>query len=102
MKTKFSLCISSLRIPLEAKQLLSCWHFIDGPEETGGKMRVLPPPPPPLPRPHIHSSFPLHFTSGPHPTRVHKAASEGKGLIKIGDDITAGSVSQVIRGAVNL
>ena len=61
-----------------------------------------PPPPPPPPRPHIHSSFPLHFTSGPHPTRVHKAASEGKGLIKIGDDITAGSVSQVIRGAVNL
>ena len=58
--------------------------------------------PPPPPRPHIHSSFPLHFTSGPHPTRVHKAASEGKGSIKIGDDFTAGSVSQVIRGAVNL
>ena len=38
----------------------------------------LPPPPPPPPRPHIHSSFPLHFTSGPHPTRVHKAASEGR------------------------
>ena len=36
-----------------------------------------PPPPPPPPRPHIHSSFPLHFTSGPHPTRVHKAGSEG-------------------------
>ena len=34
-------------------------------------------PPPPPPRPHIHSSFPLHFTSGPHPTRVHKAGLEG-------------------------
>ena len=32
--------------------------------------------PPPPPRPHIHSSFPLHFTSGPPTTRVQKAASD--------------------------
>ena len=43
----------------------------------------LPPPTPPPPRPHIHSSFPLHFTSGPHPTRVHKAAYKGKGSMKM-------------------